>query len=539
MTQITATGLSISFGIQTILENISFSVEEGERIGLVGANGTGKSTLLSLIEGSLLPDEGSVWHKSGSTFSVLRQSPMEGSMKEEIVESSLTASILLQTQLAGYVKEEIMAGSIAVTFKKYMRLLNLDEDIFSRLDHLSGGDKTKLALSALLSHESTVLLLDEPTNNLDYEGISVLIEVIRNYGGTVVIVSHDRYFLDQTVDRILELENHHLTSFSGNYSEYKRQKTALFEESVHRYEVGKKEQKRIKDEIQGVRAWSEKAHRESRKKDRSGNKMGMKEFKRAKAKKMDQKVKNDTHRLERLIENSEKRPYEQRAVRFEISSGGNRGRRILEARDLSMAFGDHPLFTDSNFYLQRGEKCALFGRNGCGKSTLLSMILQLMPPTSGSLWVSQSSTPSFLPQTFSGFPPEEITLRHLMDTVGKLDGNDRALLSNIGITKEMLERKIGTLSFGEQMKLKLIEPILLKKDFIIMDEPTNHLDISMREKLEETLIEYDGTLLIASHDIFLLRGVCNKVLLFENGVIRRLEDTFDDFWEKFESGGHR
>jgi macrolide transport system ATP-binding/permease protein len=514
MTQITATGLSISFGIQTILDHISFTIEDGDRIGLVGSNGTGKSTLLALIEGSMLPDQGVIWRKSGSTFSVLRQAPLDSSVKEEMIGEGITASV-----------------------KRYMRLLNLDEDIFSRIDHLSGGDKTKLALAVLLSHESTVLLLDEPTNNLDYEGITALIEVIRNYRGTVVIVSHDRYFLDQTVDRIMELENHHLTPFPGNYSEYKRQKKAFFEESVHRYEVGKKEQNRIKEEIEGVRVWSEKAHRESRKKDRSGNKMGMKEFKRAKAKKMDQKVKNDTHRLERLIETGEKRPYEQRAVRFEISSSGNRGRRILEAEDLSMSFGDHTLFANSHFYLQRGEKCALFGRNGCGKSTLLSMILETLPPTSGSLWVSSSSTPSFLPQTFSGFPPGEITLRHLMDTVGKLDGNDRALLSNIGITKEMLERKIGTLSFGEQMKLKLIEPILMKKDFIIMDEPTNHLDIGMREKLEETLTQYDGTLLIASHDIFLLRGVCNKVLLFENGVIRRLEDSFEEYWEKFESGG--
>lgn len=510
MTQITVSGLSVSFGIQTLLDHISFSMEDGERIGLVGSNGTGKSTLLSIIEGTRTPDEGKIWRKSGVTCSVLRQSPLGGSVEDEMTGVSITASVL-----------------------KYMSLLKLDEDIFSRLDHLSGGDQTKLALSVLLSHESTVLLLDEPTNNLDYEGITTLIEVIRNYRGTVLIVSHDRYFLDQTVDRILELENHKLTPYTGNYSEFKRQKQALFEESIHRYEVGRKEQQRIKEEIDGVRAWSEKAHRESRKKDRSGNKMGMKEFKRAKAKKMDQKVKNDIHRLERLVENSEQRPYEQRAVRFEISSSGNRGRRMLEAEDLSMSFPGHTLFSGSNFYLQRGEKCALFGRNGCGKSTLISMILQTLPPSSGSLRVSKSSIPSYLPQTFSGFPPEEITLRHLMDTVGKLDGNDRALLSNIGITKEMLERKIGTLSFGEQMKLKLIEPILQKKDFIIMDEPTNHLDVGMREQLEETLLEYDGTLLIASHDIFLLRGVCNKVLFFENGVIRRIEDTFEEFWEKF------
>lgn len=516
MTQITASNISLTFGIHPVLDHISFFIEEGERIGLVGGNGTGKSTLLSLIDGSRSPDEGLIRCKSGTTFAVLRQSPMDGSVKHEITEGSITAAV-----------------------RKYMRMLNLDENIFSRLDHLSGGDRTKLALSVLLSHESTVLLLDEPTNNLDYEGIKALIEVIRNYPGTVVTVSHDRYFLDQTVDRILELENHQLSSFPGNYSDFKRQKKELFEESVHRYEDTRKEQKRIKEEIDGMRAWSEKAHRESRKKDRSGNKMGMKEFKRAKAKKMDQKVKSDMHRLERLTVNGQKRPFEERAVRFEISSSGNRGKRILEARDLSMSYDGHVLFEDSSFYLQRGEKVALFGRNGCGKTTLLSMILQAQSPASGNLWVSQSSTPSYIPQSFSGFPPEEITLRHLIDTVGSLDGNDRALLSNIGITKEMLERKIGTLSFGEQMKLKLIEPILMKKDFIIMDEPTNHLDIGMREKLEETLIEYDGTLLIASHDIVLLKGVCDKMLLFENGTIRRLEDSFTEFWEKSEALSHR
>ncbi len=509
MTHIQIKHLKKSLGDEILFEDLSFSAEYGEHIGLVGSNGSGKSTLLGILSGSIQADAGSLLISDASSAALLKQDPFTD---QELADASKD----LFTEEA----------------RKYMRYMHLDLDRQESLLSLSGGERTKLALCLLLAARPKLLLLDEPTNNLDFEGVRTLIEILRGYQGTLVLVSHDRYFLDCMVSRILEIENGSIYAYQGNYSDYRREKARLYEERVHRYEESKKEQKRIQDAISQVKTWSEKAHRDSTKPDSSGLTMGAKEKKRAKAMKMDKKVKNDVRRLERLVTTGEKRPTAEKSVRFTISADVAHGKRILQASGLSKSFGDTGLFSDSDFSISRGEKVALFGPNGCGKSTLVSMIEGLQAADAGELWVSPSSPPFVLSQNFAKLPQKKTALEYLMETLGNVSGADRALLSNMGISTRHLHQKIAALSFGEQMKLMLSIPILTRRDFLILDEPTNHLDLHTREMLEDTLSGYPGTLLLVSHDLYFLKNVCEKVLLFENGRIRRLEYSFEEYMEK-------
>jgi macrolide transport system ATP-binding/permease protein len=509
MIQVNITNIVKQWGNVDLFSGLNFSISYGERVGLVGANGSGKSTLLSIMSGSIQADNGNIFTSVNTSIAYLRQSPLSDQE--------------LCTMYPEEWSDEV---------KLYMRLLRLNIAVDSDLSSLSEGERTKLAVSLLLAQRPTLLLLDEPTNNMDSDGARMLATLLQEYSGTILIVSHDRYFLDCTVTRILEIEQGRVVEYNGNYSSYRDQKSRLFVERLHRYEDDRKEQQRIEDAVKQLKQWSDKAHRKSRDADPSGQKMGLKEFKRAKAKKMDQKVKSDLLRLERLTTSGEKRPTAEPTIRFAISAQVAHGKRILQASGISKSYGTYTLFSESSFSIARGDRVALFGPNGCGKSTLIHMITGLTTPDTGELWISPSCKPYVLSQTFSGFTENITVQQYLLDTIGHLSGHDRALLSHLGITKRHLEQKLPTISFGEQMKIKLAEPILAQRDFIILDEPTNHIDLPMREMLENTLAEYSGTLLLVSHDLYFLSKICSKVLVWEDGVIRGLDDSFEEYLEK-------
>jgi len=508
MTQVEVRHIKKDWGDEALFEDVSFTADYGERIGLVGSNGSGKSTLLGMLSGAVRADSGSISVRDSSSAALLRQNPFT------------------DEELAGMAKDSFTDDG-----RKFMKFMQLDFDRTESLSSLSGGERTKLALAMLLAERPKLLLLDEPTNNLDFDGVQTLIGILGDYPGTILAVSHDRYFLDCLVSRILEIENGCISEYQGNYSNYRHEKARLFEEKVHRYEDTRKEQQRIQDAISQVRKWSEKAHRDSTKPDPSGLTAGVKEKKRARAMKMDKKVKSDVRRLERLVTAGQKRPSAEKSVRFTLSADVSHGKRILQAVGLTKSFGDHCLFSGSDFTIARGEKVALWGPNGCGKSTLIAMIAGCQQADSGELWVSPSSPPFILPQTALQLPGEMTALAYLILTLGNVTGADRALLSNMGISTRHLQQRIATLSYGEQMKLVLAVPILGKRDFLIFDEPTSHLDLHMREMLEDTLSQYPGTLLAVSHDLYFLKRICDKVLIFDGGRIRRLEYSFEEFIE--------
>lgn len=501
-----------AFGENLILNDASLEIESGECVGLVGVNGCGKSTLLRILCAMEPLDAGTLRAPDAVDSGLLCQD----------VQNGKTA--------AGGLDDVPFEDTSAA--QKICGLFGLAKGKFSSQDVLSGGESVKLALSALLAREPAALLLDEPTNYLDYEGITTLISLLGALPSTKIIVSHDRYFLDHTVSRILELENGVIRSYTGGYSAYRSAKQRQFDEQMARYEADSKQQRRVQQAIARTKEWAEKSHRQSTLGDDGCAKMGLKEYKRAKTKKLEKKAKSDRKRLEKMVAQGEKRPQEEKTVRFEIQNAKLIGKRILTAQGLSKSFGDLRLFTDSSFAIARGEKVALFGRNGSGKSTLVEIIRGTLAPDSGDITVSPASAPYILTQNFKGLDLRQTPLEYLTQAVGPLTGVHRTALHNMGLPADLITRRMASLSLGERMKVLLAQPILQRCDFIILDEPTSHLDLHARETLERTLDSYDGTLLIISHDLYFLQKLCGKVLLLEDGAIRRLEISFDELLER-------
>ncbi|MBR6800623.1 MAG: ABC-F family ATP-binding cassette domain-containing protein [Eubacteriaceae bacterium] len=507
--QIRLNNISKSYGEHDVLKNINYEIDYFSKTGIVGANGAGKSTLIKIITGQIESDSGSVIMNEGENIAYLRQDN-----EDMAVYFSDTAD-----------SEERMILS----------RLGFDEDRLKSEGTLSGGERTKYALAKILSQNPSVLILDEPTNNLDYFAVKELIDLLDEYYGTLIVVSHDRFFLDEVVNEIIEVDNGKITHYDGNYTDYTITKQRLFDEQMARYLEGVRRQKEIRETIARLNDWSAKAHRDSTKPAKSGLTMGTKEFRRAKAKKMDNQVKSQKKRLEKLIERSEERPVQQKEVFFQIRSSETKGRSIIRAEGIGKSFGDVKLFENSDFFVNRGDHVAVFGRNGCGKTTLVNMIRKLDSVDSGELWVSESVKPYILDQTFAIMTDSDKTvLRYLQEKFGTISGLMRTNLDNLGLDARLMNSKLSNLSFGEMMKVKLSEPIIEQRDFLILDEPTTHLDLPSREMLERTLKNYEGTMLVVSHDIYFLKALCDKVLVYEDGKIKRLEYSFEEYLERLE-----
>lgn len=438
MNQIAIEKISKSFGEKQVLKDVNIYAGYGEKIGIVGENGCGKSTLFKIIAGEMSADRGSVRFSKGTSVALLNQD--------------------------GYVNHD---GTESFELEKHLNILGSEKTN----GEMSGGEKTKLALSKIFSKNVGLLLLDEPTNNLDFDGINSLLSLLNGFDGTIITISHDRYFLDQLVDRVVEIEDGKSVEYNGNYTYYRQQKQKLFEESLHRYESDKKEQKKLQGAIDRVKDWAEKGHRESTDPDPSGLKHGIKEKNRKKVKKMDSQVKNNIKRLEAMREKGEERPKDETNIYFQINGGGKQGKSAIQAEGISKSFGDKLLFEGSDFFINYGEKIAVFGPNGCGKSTLIDMIIGKVNPDSGELWVSSSCMLFIMKQDFVDLPKNKSILQFFIEKFGKLDGNDRKLLHNMGLTSRLINQKIETLSFGEQMKAKMAESIIDNQDFLILDEP--------------------------------------------------------------------
>ncbi|ACT01538.1 ribosomal protection-like ABC-F family protein [Paenibacillus sp. JDR-2] len=524
MTILTLRGIKKSFGDTNVLVNVDAELTSRERIGLVGMNGAGKTTLANLIFGTILPDNGKItFHKDQLRIGYLLQSTSYtvntfSSMMEHSDVSHETEQFLKTTSHFGLQKVKEWDGA--------------------RLAGLSGGEKTKLAIAHILSSKPDLLLLDEPTNHLDFEGVDYLVQELGRYNGTTIVISHDRYFLDQTVDRIIELQDGISTSFPGNYSFYREEKSRRFQSQLHQYEEQQKYEQKIETEIKRLKNWSEKAHREAGKVGKMAEmRAGVKEFYRSKAKSMDKQIKSRIHRLEKIEIEGVKKPNEEAKVSFGWDHPDKRGRRIVEAQQISKSYGRHSLFKDSSFYLQRGEKIGLLGPNGCGKTTLIQMLLGKKPVDSGQLWISPTAKVAYLTQDVSDLNQQQTVLELLQESheVRSDVGKARTLLANMGFDASMLQKPIARLSLGERTRIKLSLLMLREQDLLILDEPTNHLDLASREQLEETLSEYRGTLIVVSHDRYLMDKICTKLLVFEDGNIKRIESGYETFRERTQS----
>ncbi|WP_034262825.1 ribosomal protection-like ABC-F family protein [Bacillus sp. J33] len=502
-----ARGIQKSYADRTVFSDLQFDICQQDRIGLVGLNGTGKTTLANILFGSVEADTGVIeFMKKPFRIGYLHQSADYSVSGSQDLKQALNEEVLHQASKLGLAK-----------FQEWEQ---------ERLNSLSGGERLKLALAKVWTSKPDMLILDEPTNHLDLQGIDWLINEISGFSGPVLMISHDRYFLDEAVQKIFELQNGKLFIYDGNYTSYREQKEKNFEDQLHQYNTQQRDIERIENQMANLKKWSEKAHRESTKggSPSENRQMGFKEYHRVKAKKMDQQIKSKMKRLEQELEkNKIEKPEEEAKVHFQFDASGKRGKRIIEAKNLSKRFGDRILFKESQFYIKHGEKIGILGGNGAGKTTFIRMLLNEIPVCSGELWSSSSMKLAYLSQDVSDLPVSKNAIEALnlsdRDTVYRA----RTLLANLGLKEAKLNQPIEQLSMGERIRIKLTDMLLKEYDVLILDEPTNHLDLPSREQFEKTLKEFSGTLIIISHDLYFMEQLSNRLLVFEENKIVRHE----------------
>jgi macrolide transport system ATP-binding/permease protein len=507
--------LKKSFGDRLVLNGVNLDIRRGDRIGLVGRNGTGKTTLANILTCNLDYDEGSIiTPRRKVNIGYLRQAETHPELLINVLNNPAEVSGEFQR----------LASHLGIS--------RIEEWSEERLENLSGGEKTKMALARVWAAHPDLVILDEPTNHLDYQGVDYLISELAHYQGTAIIISHDRYFLDRVVSQIAELENGTVRLYPGNYSAYREARQKERENQQHAFESQQKEQKKIEDAIAQLKTWSDKAHRESRQK--AQGQMGGKEYFRKKAKKRDQAVKSQLKRLEKMRQDGVKRPQKEQQVNFNLSTREKGGRRLLEAADVSKSFDKLILFEDSSFYVNRGEKVGIWGPNGCGKTTLLQAILGQEGLDNGEVFLSESARIAYVSQEL---PQGENN--SLKDLVKERTIPEQKLifqlLVNLGVPYDRLQIPLGDLSRGERMKIALGLAIMGDYDLLMLDEPTNHLDIFSREAFEESLVQFPGAIILVTHDQYLMKEVCDRLLVFEDHKVRRIEDSLEGYLAKKQS----
>lgn len=506
MTILKMSGVQKSYGDKMILNHIECTIQRGDRIGIVGDNGAGKTTLANIITGKIEIDKGSIDMPSGPiSIGYVKQAAEAAYV--ELEEAAISGVILEQTSQLGL-----------------MKVHTWDQE---RAAHLSGGEKTKLSLAKVWSSSSDLLILDEPTNHLDLKGVEWLIEEMKGYQGAILVISHDRYFLDQTVSQILEIEDGNSSVYQGNYTNYYEEKERLYQSQLHRYDIQQKHKEKIENQMSNLQNWSDKAHRQSTKQE------GFKEFYRVKAKKMDKQMKSKMKRLEKELEKKKvEKPKEKDELQFHFKQNKKRGKRIVEVKNGEIKFGERVLFQNSHFYVKFGERIGILGENGCGKTTLLRIIMGEERLSRGELWKSNSLKIGCLSQDVTDIDEAKTTLEYLGVTGRDEISEARTVFANIGFHADKIKQPISTLSLGERTRIKLVKLLLDEVDVLILDEPTNHLDLASRESLEKMLQSFEGTILTVSHDHYFLKKMCDKLLVFDNHVIKRVEMGLEEYQQK-------
>jgi len=517
-----------SFGIDSILENICFTVNEGDKIGIIGINGTGKTTLMKIISGEYGYDEGDIYTSKDCEIGYLQQNTnflSNNTILEEVLavfkplidmenylrelehkiaeEGSRNNSPILEKLMNDYSHVlEDFASKNGYGYKSEAKgvLKGLgfkDEDMDKPINILSGGEKTRVLLGKLLLKKPTLLLLDEPTNHLDSEAIEWLEFFLKQYKGTVMLISHDRYFLDQVVDRVFEIHNKKLKSYNGNYSKFIELSKVEKELELKKFEDQQKDLKRQEESIERLKAYGREKH-----------------LKRARSKEK---------ALDKIDVLDKPEAYRKKAkIQFNpsISSGND----VLLVEDLSMAYDERVLFKGVNFDIYRGEKVALIGPNGIGKSTLFKIVMKELTPICGNFKLGTNVNVSYFHQEQKTLNLDNTIIDEIWDSNEKLTQTEiRNMLGSLLFEDEEVFKKISTLSGGERARIAILKLILSKANFLLLDEPTNHLDIDSKEVLEEALENYTGTIFTISHDRYFLNTVVDKILVLgKNGITEYL-----------------
>ena len=519
-----------------IIDNINFSINKGERIGLVGPNGAGKTTLFKLITEEIPSDSGEIFIAKGFKLGYLLQnthidSPLsiynyalrhfEDFLKQESELRELEKEISQKAQdnkndisklmdkyalLSEAFHSNAQFGYDS-TIKGIFKGLGFSDDELNRpINLLSGGQKSRVLLGYLLLQNPDILLLDEPTNHLDLETISWLERYLREYKGTVFIISHDRYFLDQTVKKIFYLNNHSIKKYNGNYTNFlekKKSEDLLLEKQ---YIAQQREIKRLEEMIQRLGQYGSKRNIHQ---SQSRAKMLSKIKESPLPDKTNPKAK----------------------IKFDIQNQS--GRDVLSVENLGMKFDNNEVFSNFNFNVYSGDKIGIIGANGIGKSTLFNIICGKLNATSGSYNFGHQTQVAYYEQEQKQLSLNKTIVEEIWDENPTFDHFQvRSLLARFLFIGDDIFKEIKNLSGGEKARLSLLKLMLSKANVLLMDEPTNHLDMDSKDILEEALIEYNGTLLIISHDRYFLNRVCNKIFEFTPSQIEVFLGNYDYFYEK-------
>ena len=524
-----------SFGENDILKQVSFHIEDHEKAAIVGINGAGKSTLLKVLIGKLAADDGVVtWAKGASIGYLAQHQDLEGAetiydalleVKKPVIQMEARIRSLelemksasgdeLEAKLSEYSRlnhEFEMADgySYQSEITGVLKGLGFTEDEFSKpITALSGGQKTRVSLGKLLLTKPDILLLDEPTNHLDMESIAWLETYLRNYSGAVIIVAHDRYFLDRVVTKIIELDMGHCTVFSGNYSAYSDKKAMLRDAAIRAY---LNQQQEIRHQ-EAVIAKLKSFNRE-------------KSIKRAESR---EKMLDKIDRLEKPVQTNDSMD-----IRLEpdVVSGND----VLTVTDLSKSFDTQTLFTNVDFEIKRGERVAVIGNNGTGKTTLLKIINGIIPADSGQIRLGSKVHIGYYDQEHHVLHMEKTIFDEISDDYPTLTNTEiRNVLAAFLFTGDDVFKQISSLSGGERGRVSLAKLMLSEANFLILDEPTNHLDIASKEILENALNDYTGTVLYVSHDRYFINQTASRILDLVNHTFVNYIGNYDYYLEKKE-----
>lgn len=532
MLLINGTSLHKSFSGETLFDNVSFNVYDKDKIGFVGVNGAGKSTLFKMITGEMDYDSGDITKSRETKIGYLEQHPVSDSNRT-VLDEILTVftkitdleyqldqiQIDLQMQKGDVntlvtrqakLQEQFMelGGTYYMSRIKstLMGLGFLEESFSLPLSSLSGGQKTRVALCKILLSDTNLLLLDEPTNHLDIDSVEWLENFLDNYNGAFIVISHDRFFLDRITNKTFELENKKFRSYNGNYSEYIAQREIERLSQQRDYDWTVREIRRLEEVVEQQRRWKHKKNKKTHTLDNT--------------KKM-------IERLESSLVKPDKSPDSIR-FRFRACPGG--ANHVLTTESLSMGFGESTLFKNVDIHIQKGEKVFLLGPNGCGKTTLLKILMGQLTQIAGKYKIGDNIFVGYYDQFKENLNKDNTVINEIWDEHHELTQTEvRKALALLLFKGEDVFKDVKTLSGGELARVELTKLLLNKVNFLIMDEPTNHLDITSREALESALYDYDGTMLMVSHDRYFINRLADKILyLTPNGIIQ-FEGNYDDY----------
>jgi len=515
MTICSVNNVTKSFGGNIIFENISLEIKNGERVGLVGRNGSGKTTIFQLLTGMESLDAGAIHMKKGTRIGHVAQIPKfdESMTVYEVLSSAFKTEKELEREMRtlekdmaeeqehsvlqklmeryGVIQEKFafLGGyEIEANIMKVANGLQVTELFPRSFLELSGGEQTKVSLAYMLLQKPDLLLLDEPTNHLDLFAVEWLEQFLKEYNGTVMVISHDRYFLDEVVTKIFDLEDGEIHVYHTNYSRFVEEKEERLLQEFQAYQEQQKKIKKMKEAIKRLREWANQANPPNE---------GL--HKRARS-------------MERALERMQKlkKPIlERKQMGLQFEGQDRSGKDVVVMKEVSKGFADHPLFNEVNLHVRFQERAAIVGRNGTGKTTLLKLLLEQIEPDAGEIRIGSSVKIGYLSQHAYGNRKSNV-LEAFREYVAVTEGEARHILAKFLFYGPAVFKKVTQLSGGEKMRLRLAQLMYQDINFLILDEPTNHLDIESREVLEEALEQYNGTILAVSHDRYFLNKLFEK-----------------------------